>query len=164
MPVLCQEYMLFFCLPLSNQPRLDTQQQGRAPPVWRPSPPPPARAPVVVLSLGWLLNGKQKNSIYSRQRTGICFWPNSWKYVSSMYPPVPTSWGHAKKDGTKSLNMFCTHVTTNCVGHVKTYETKFPKKNRPCIFYPIWFVSPSRITISQNIQYYDISDDLNCGQ
>ena len=35
MPVLCQEYMLFFCLPLSNQPRLNTQQQGRAPPVWR---------------------------------------------------------------------------------------------------------------------------------
>ena len=30
MPVLCQEYMLFFCLPLSNQPRLNTQQQGRA--------------------------------------------------------------------------------------------------------------------------------------
>ena len=28
MPVLCQEYMLFFCLPLSNQPRLNTQQQG----------------------------------------------------------------------------------------------------------------------------------------
>ena len=50
MPVLCQEYMLFFCLPLSSQPRLNllsTQQQGRAPPVWRP-PPLPARAPVVV--------------------------------------------------------------------------------------------------------------------
>ena len=33
MPVLCQEYMLFFCLPLSSQPRLNllsTQQQGRA--------------------------------------------------------------------------------------------------------------------------------------
>ena len=32
MPVLCQEYMLFFCLPLSSQPRLNllsTQQQGR---------------------------------------------------------------------------------------------------------------------------------------
>ena len=31
--------MLFFCLPLSIQPRLNllgTQQQGRAPPVWRP--------------------------------------------------------------------------------------------------------------------------------
>ena len=30
MPVLCQEYMLFFCLPLSSQPRLNllsTQQQ-----------------------------------------------------------------------------------------------------------------------------------------
>ena len=26
------------------------------------------------LSLGWLLNGKQKNSIYSWQRTGIFFW------------------------------------------------------------------------------------------
>ena len=26
------------------------------------------------LSLGWLLNGKQKNSIYSWQRTGIYFW------------------------------------------------------------------------------------------
>ena len=34
MPALCQEYMLFFCLPLSIQPRLNTQQQGRAPPVW----------------------------------------------------------------------------------------------------------------------------------
>ena len=31
MPILCQEYMLFFCLPLSIQPRLNTQQQGRAP-------------------------------------------------------------------------------------------------------------------------------------
>ena len=33
MPVLCQEYMLFFCLPLSSQPKLNllsTQQQGRA--------------------------------------------------------------------------------------------------------------------------------------
>ena len=33
MPILCQEYMLFFCLPLSSQPRLNllsTQQQGRA--------------------------------------------------------------------------------------------------------------------------------------
>ena len=33
MPILCQEYMLFFCLPLSIQPRLNllsTQQQGRA--------------------------------------------------------------------------------------------------------------------------------------
>ena len=32
MPVLCQEYMLFFCLPLSSQPRLNllsTRQQGR---------------------------------------------------------------------------------------------------------------------------------------
>ena len=39
MPVLCQEYMLFFCLPLSNQPRLkllSTQQQGRAPSVCPP--------------------------------------------------------------------------------------------------------------------------------
>ena len=46
MPVLCQEYMLFFCLPLSSQPRLNllsTQQQGRAPPLWRP---PPLRAQV----------------------------------------------------------------------------------------------------------------------
>ena len=34
LPILCQEYMLFFCLPLSSQPRLNilsTQQQGRAP-------------------------------------------------------------------------------------------------------------------------------------
>merc|ERR1712023_558374 len=34
MPVLCQEYMLFFCLKLSSQQRLNllnTQQQGRAP-------------------------------------------------------------------------------------------------------------------------------------
>ena len=31
MPILCKEYMLFFCLPLSIQPRLNTQQQGRAP-------------------------------------------------------------------------------------------------------------------------------------
>ena len=33
MPVLCQEYMLLFCLPLSSQPRLNLlsiQQQGRA--------------------------------------------------------------------------------------------------------------------------------------
>ena len=32
MPVLCQEYMLFFCLPFSSRPRLNllsTQQQGR---------------------------------------------------------------------------------------------------------------------------------------
>ena len=38
MPVLCQEYMLFFCLPLSSQPRLNLlspQQQGR-PPTPRP--------------------------------------------------------------------------------------------------------------------------------
>ena len=51
MPVLCQEYMLFFCLPLSIQPRLNTQQQGRAPPVWRPQPPPhPTSSPLFVLS------------------------------------------------------------------------------------------------------------------
>ena len=30
MPILCQEYMLFFCLPLSIQPMLNTHQQGRA--------------------------------------------------------------------------------------------------------------------------------------
>ena len=32
LPILCQEYMLFFCLPLSSQPRLNLlspQQQGR---------------------------------------------------------------------------------------------------------------------------------------
>ena len=50
MPVLCQEYMLFFfCLPWSSQQRLNllsTQKQGRAPPVWRP--PASRRAPVVV--------------------------------------------------------------------------------------------------------------------
>ena len=49
-PVLCQEYMLFFCLPLRSQPRLNTQQQGRAPPVWRL--PPRARPCCCVLSLG----------------------------------------------------------------------------------------------------------------
>ena len=30
MPILWQEYILFFCLPLSIQPRLNTQQQGHA--------------------------------------------------------------------------------------------------------------------------------------
>ena len=47
MPALCQEYMLFFCLPLSSQPRLSllgTQRQGYAPLVWRP---PRARAPLL---------------------------------------------------------------------------------------------------------------------
>ena len=34
--------VVFFCLPLSIQPRLNTQQQWHAPPVWRP------RTPVVV--------------------------------------------------------------------------------------------------------------------
>ena len=32
LPILCQEYMLFFCMPLSSQPRLNllsTQKQGR---------------------------------------------------------------------------------------------------------------------------------------
>ena len=45
MPILCQEYMLFFCLPLSIQPRLNTQQQGRA---RGGGATPGARAPVVV--------------------------------------------------------------------------------------------------------------------
>jgi len=36
-----------FCLQLNIQPTLNTQQQGRAPPVWR-HPTPLARAPVVV--------------------------------------------------------------------------------------------------------------------
>ena len=45
MPVLCQEYMLFSCLPLSVQPRLNTQQQGRAPPVC----PPTLRGPLLLL-------------------------------------------------------------------------------------------------------------------
>ena len=44
LPILCQEYMLFFCLPLSIQPRLNTQQQGRAPRCGAP----PLRALVVV--------------------------------------------------------------------------------------------------------------------
>ena len=47
MPVLCQEYMPFFCLPLSSQPRLNllsTQQQGRAHSMWR-GPPSPPRSP-----------------------------------------------------------------------------------------------------------------------
>jgi len=47
MPVLCQEYMLFFCLPLSSQPRLNLlspQKQG-----------PPPRPPVVVGWGGWAL-------------------------------------------------------------------------------------------------------------
>ena len=59
--------MLFFCLPLSIQPRLNTQQQGRAGGRHTGG----ARPCCCVLSLGWLLNGKQKNSIYSWQRTGI---------------------------------------------------------------------------------------------
>ena len=71
MPVLCQEYMLFFCLPLSIQPRLSTQQQGHA--WWGGRHTGGARPCCCVLSLGWLLNGKQKNSIYSWQRTGIFF-------------------------------------------------------------------------------------------
>ena len=71
MPVLCQEYMLFFCLPLSIRPRLNTQQQGCARGGRHTGG---ARPCCCVLSLGWLLNGKQKNSIYSWQRTGIYFW------------------------------------------------------------------------------------------
>ena len=31
-------------------------------------------------------------------------------------------------------------------------------------FYPIGFVIPSRIKMSQNIKYSDVSDDLNGGQ
>ena len=49
MPVLCQEHMLFVCLPLSSQPRLNllsTQQQGRAPGVAPPLSPP--RAPLLL--------------------------------------------------------------------------------------------------------------------
>ena len=52
MPILCQEYMLFFCLPLSIQPRLNTQQQGRAPPVWRPPHARPCCCVLRRLSLG----------------------------------------------------------------------------------------------------------------
>ena len=40
MAVLCQEYMLSVCLPLSSQPRLNlpsTQQKGHAPPVCPPT-------------------------------------------------------------------------------------------------------------------------------
>ena len=52
MPVLCQTYMLFFCLPLSSQPRLNlsTQPQGRAPPVWCPPP----RAALLLCVEPWL--------------------------------------------------------------------------------------------------------------
>ena len=46
MPVLCQEYMLFFCLPLSIQPRLDTQQQQGA---LGGGPPHQGRAPLLLL-------------------------------------------------------------------------------------------------------------------
>ena len=53
MPALCQEYMRFFCLPSSNQPRLNTQQQGRAQPVWRP--PPPTCAPLLLCVQPWLI-------------------------------------------------------------------------------------------------------------
>ena len=49
MPVLCQEYMLFFCLPLSNQPRLD------------------------LLSTQKNKGGAGGYSMYSWQRTGIYF-------------------------------------------------------------------------------------------
>ena len=43
-------------------------------------------------------------------------------------------------------------------------ETKFSKYGSPMHIYPIWCVIPSRITISQNIKYSDISHDLNGGQ
>ena len=46
MPILCQEYMLFFCLQLSIQPRLNTQQQGHAP---RCGVPLPHCAPMLLL-------------------------------------------------------------------------------------------------------------------
>ena len=41
--------------------------------------------------LGWLLNGKQKNSIHSSQRTGISFWhpgSGSWYQVACRVPNV----------------------------------------------------------------------------
>ena len=48
---------------------------------------PGARAPVVVRwALAEYSMANRKNSIYSWQRTGIYFWPNSWKYFAPMYP------------------------------------------------------------------------------
>ena len=50
MPIFCQEYMLFFCLPLSIQPRLNTQQQGRTVGVGAT----PGRAPLLLCVEPWL--------------------------------------------------------------------------------------------------------------
>ena len=62
-PIHCQEHMLFFCLPMNSQPRLNllsTQRQGRA---QGDAAAPGARTPV----------GKQKNRIFFWQRTSIVF-------------------------------------------------------------------------------------------
>ena len=52
MPVLCQEYMIGFCLPLNIQPTLNTQQQRRAPGAAPPHP--PSHAPLLLCVRPWL--------------------------------------------------------------------------------------------------------------
>ena len=52
MPVLCQEYMIGFCLPLNIQATLNTQQQRRAPGAAPPHP--PSHAPLLLCVRPWL--------------------------------------------------------------------------------------------------------------
>ena len=85
-----------FCLPLSSQPRLNllsTQQQGRARRAGGHTGGARPCCCVLRLSPGWRLNGKEKNSTYSSQRTGIyfdIFQPYFFEKISNP-PPLPCS-------------------------------------------------------------------------
>ena len=86
MPLLCQEYMLFFWLPLSIQPRLNTQQQGRA-----GGGATPGRAPVVVC---WAL------AEYSMANRKIAYTlGRGWAYI------FDTTYGSKKWKKLKNLKI-----------------------------------------------------------
>ena len=68
-----QEYMLFFCLPLSSC-STSAHNDRRAPRCGAIPRAHPCCCVLRRLSLGWLFNGKQKINTYSWQRMGIYFW------------------------------------------------------------------------------------------
>ena len=100
MPVLRQEYTLFFCLPLSIQPRLNTQQQGRA---WGGATP-GARAPVVV---SWAL------AEYSMANRKIAYTLGRGRALFL----------------TKFLRIFFTHENSGTKFLKIFFQTYFPKKS-----------------------------------
>ena len=127
MPVLCQEYMLFFCLPLSIQPRLNTQQQGRA---TRCGTPHPARPCCCVLSLCWILKCKQKNSITLGRGSSSTTGNMGAKYVQEFGPRFLAC--HAPNLAFHGVSISCVSMSSvSCCVIILRVSVSVPCRGHP---------------------------------